>query len=137
MGHLAPLAMASPARRQPATNVARVQFDWTTPGTENGYAGYTEIGIFGSPSPAISYAPFIRLDITPTTGSDVVGSDVTFKASFTANPPADYRWKKNGNYLPGATSTTLTLSNLQLSDTDSYSLEASNALGIAESSAST
>ena len=119
-----------------ATNVARVQFDWSSPGTENGYAGYTEIGLFGSPSPATSYTPFIRLDISPTTASDVVGSSVTFKASFTANPPADYRWKKDSNYIPSATSTTLTLNNLQLSDAGSYSLEASNAMGIAETSAS-
>jgi hypothetical protein len=120
-----------------ATNVARVQFDWSTPDTENGYAGYTEIGIFGSPSPAISYAPFVRLDVTPTTCSDVVGSQVTFKAAFTANPAADYRWKKDGSYISGSTSTTLTLVNLQDGDVGSYSLEASNALGIAETSAST
>jgi hypothetical protein len=120
-----------------ATNVARVQFDWSVPGTENGYAGYTEIGIFGAASPVVSYAPFIRSDITPTTCSDVVGSSVTFKASFTANPTADYRWKKDGSYIPGATTTALTLINLQAADLGSYSLEASNALGIAESTAST
>ena len=33
-----------------ATNVAAVRFDFTTPTSENGYCGYTEITLSGTPS---------------------------------------------------------------------------------------
>jgi hypothetical protein len=34
-----------------ATNVAAVKFDFTTPAGENGYEGYSEIGLFGYATP--------------------------------------------------------------------------------------
>ena len=33
-----------------ATNVAAVKFDFTNPGSENGYCGYAELTVFGTPS---------------------------------------------------------------------------------------
>jgi len=40
-----------PANGILATNVAAVKFDFTTPASENGYCGYTEILLSGMPSP--------------------------------------------------------------------------------------
>jgi hypothetical protein len=42
-----------PATGVLATNVAAVKFDFTTPGSENGYCGYTEIVLSGSPTPVV------------------------------------------------------------------------------------
>ena len=39
-----------PAAGVLATNVAAVKFDFTTPVSENGYCGYSEIGLFGAPT---------------------------------------------------------------------------------------
>jgi hypothetical protein len=93
-------------------------------------------------------------DTLPVTAADVVGSQVTFNAAFGGgNPylglPANYygvnftaaiggnmtyQWQKISggvtNNIPGATNTTLTLSNLQLTNTASYQLQASNAVGV-------
>jgi hypothetical protein len=65
---------------------------------------------------------------------------VSFTAAFnSANPPA-YQWLKisggTTNTVAGATNTTLMLTNLQSTDTASYQLRATNAFGIAISSAS-
>lgn len=120
-----------------AVNVARVQFDFSTPSTENGYAGYAEIGVYGSPSPAITFAPFLSQDTLPITGSDIVGSEVTFTAKASGNPAVTYQWRKDTGSGPidiaGATSATLTLTNLQLGDTANYSVRVENSLGAVES----
>jgi hypothetical protein len=76
----------------------------------------------------------------PVTAADVVGSQVTFMAAFSGTNPIACQWQKikSGvtNNIAGATNTILTLTNLQLTDTASYQLQASNVLGIADSTPS-
>jgi hypothetical protein len=121
-----------------ATNVAKILFDFTNPGIENGWGGLAEIGVFGTASAAIPLAPYLVSDILPGSGSDVVGSQVTFKVTFNGTAPITYQWQKISggvtNSISGATSTTLTLTNLQLSDSAFYQLQASNAQGVSFSS---
>lgn len=124
-----------------AVNVAQVKFDFTTPGTENGYAGYAELSLAGTPSAPIALAPVVSQDTMPVTAMDVVGSQVIFTSVITGDQPMSYQWMKDTGAGPtpiaGATGPTLTLSNLQLTDsaTPGYSLVASNALGIVATSA--
>jgi len=89
-------------------------------------------------------APILKPNLTtntlPVTAADVVGSQVTFMAGFSSTNPITYQWQKiTGGLLSNiaeATNTILTLTNLQLGDTASYRLQASNALGISVSTAS-
>ena len=118
-----------------ATNVAALKFDFTTPAVKNGYAGYSEISVYRT-----SINPAVMTNTSPVTGADVVGSQVTFTAAFTGVAPLSYQWKRISggatNNVAGATNTTLTLSNLQLTNSASYQLQASNAYGVAASTLS-
>lgn len=43
----------TPATGPLARNVAAVNFDFTSPASENGYCGYSEITLFGTATPAV------------------------------------------------------------------------------------
>jgi hypothetical protein len=43
----------APATGSLASNVAVVKFDFTSPTSENGYCGYSEITLFGTATPAV------------------------------------------------------------------------------------
>jgi len=77
--------------------------------------------------------PTLNTDTLPVTAVDVVGSQVTFVSGISGGAPIFYQWQKiNGlvtNDVPGATNADLILGNLQFSDTGSYRVQASNALG--------
>jgi hypothetical protein len=135
------VTFSSPTASPLAGNVAKVMFDFTSPSGENLYSGYAEIAVFGSASAPVSQAPVLFTDTLPATGSDVVGSEVTFTASFGGTTPMTFQWLKDTGSgpvaIPNATSATLTISNLQPSDSASYSLLASNNLGTATSTPNT
>ncbi|MDB6111205.1 MAG: Immunoglobulin subtype, partial [Pedosphaera sp.] len=118
-----------PATGALAYNVYAVQFNFNTAvWPKNGWEGYSEISINGTPSTGIR--PTLTLDIRPLTAEDVVGSTLNLTASFTG--AVGVQWQKNGTNIPGATSQTLILNNLQLTDTATnggYRLVASNAAG--------
>ncbi len=118
-----------------ATNVAAVKFDFTNPSSENGFCGYAQIGLFG-----ISVSPVVATNPLPVTAANVVGDQITFMAAFTSANALTYQWQKVSggvtNNISGATSPTLTLTNLQLTDTASYQLRATNAYGVAVSATS-
>lgn len=82
--------------------------------------------------------PQLTTDAIPATAVDIVGSQATFVANFSGASPIYYQWQKISggvtNNLAGATTPTLTLKNLQLGDTASYQLLASNVYGAAISS---
>lgn len=76
-------------------------------------------------------APLLIRDTVPATAMDMVGGQICFSAVFSNSPAAQFQWQKivNGttNDIPGATTTTLTLTNLQLADSALYRLKAVNA----------
>ena len=115
-----------------AGNVAALKFDFTTPATENGYSGYTEIAVYGTP-----LEPAVTVQTSPAAARDVVGGQVTFTASITGAATLSYQWQKVVSGVPGdiagATGPTLTLTNLQLGDTAGYQLKATNSSGTATS----
>ncbi len=115
-----------PANGVLAHNVSAIRFNWNvSPGPENGWEGYSEILVGGNAS--TGFVPGLTNDVSPLTASDVVGSQIILTAGFSG--ATTLQWKKGGVSVPGATSSTLTLNNVQLSDTGAYSLVASNAIG--------
>jgi pectate lyase/pectin methylesterase-like acyl-CoA thioesterase len=73
----------------------------------------------------------------PVSQAVVAGSNVSFTVAASGTPPLSYQWRKNGAPLAGAaagaTTETLALSNVQLSDAGIYSVVVSNSAGTIES----
>jgi len=115
-----------------AHNVAALKINFNvSPQPKNGWEGYSEILVGGQPT--TGFVPALVSDVSPSTASDVVGSQVILTASFTG--ATSLQWKKNGTNVVGATTSTMTLNNLQLTDDGAYSLVAANAVGATLSSA--
>lgn len=137
-----------PATGVMAHNVYAMEINWNvTPQYLNGYAFYSEIEVEGTNSTVIAtLPPVVVQDITPQAASDVVGGQIVMTASFTN--AASVQWLKNGANISngvvltatnnGIETSTLTLNNLQLSDTATnggYSIVATNSSVTASSSA--
>ena len=73
----------------------------------------------------------------PQSASVYVGSNITFSASATGFGALFYQWRSNGVPISGATGTSLSLSNVQLSFAANYSLLVTNSLGSALSATAT
>ncbi|HKW30946.1 MAG TPA: immunoglobulin domain-containing protein [Verrucomicrobiae bacterium] len=65
----------------------------------------------------------------------VLGGTASFNASATGTQPISYQWSKDSTPISGATSSTLTLTNVQPTDEGSYTVMASNSVSTATSSA--
>jgi hypothetical protein len=118
-----------------AKNVAALQINFyslaagQTP--KNSWEGYAQFQVFGTVS--TNFPPAVTKGITPAAGSDVEGSAVTIEAGFVSVDPITYTWLKDGTPIPGQTNSSLTLTNLQLTDSSTspgYVLQASNQLGV-------
>ena len=87
---------------------------------------------------ASASAPILETDISPTTASEFPSGTVSFTAGFAGTEPFAYQWQVDKGTGPtnivGQNSGTLTLNNLQVSDSGTYYLVASNALGATTSS---
>ncbi len=59
------------------------------------------------------------------------GRDVTLQATAVGAAPLSYQWLLNGTNVPGATNTSLILSNLQFANAGSYQLFVSNSISMA------
>ena len=66
-----------------------------------------------------------------------VGDSVTFTVAAIGSAPVSYAWQKNGLPIDGATSSTLSLSNVQTADAGSYSVVVSNPAGSVSSDPAT
>jgi hypothetical protein len=60
-----------------------------------------------------------------------LGGDAILKLTVRGPPVLSYQWRFNGADIPGATSSTLTLKNVQLTDVGQYSVVVGNAAGTA------
>ena len=76
-------------------------------------------------------APVITLN--PVSQNADVGATVVFTSGASGTPAPTYQWQKNSANIPGATSTTLTLNNVQAGDGASYTMVATNSVSSATS----
>lgn len=80
-------------------------------------------------------APIVTSDTDPNSAARYTTGTVTFTAAFDGNHPITNQWQKSTDggttwvSLTAQTNTTLTLTNLQLSDAGQYRLAATNAIG--------
>jgi hypothetical protein len=76
--------------------------------------------------------PLIIQDTTPSTAYAYVGGNPIFSVVFNGTTPISYQWQANtgGGYtnIPNATNATLNLTNVQLSDSGSYQVVATNSV---------
>jgi hypothetical protein len=70
----------------------------------------------------------------PLSQSVSVGADVSFTVAANGNPAPTFQWRKDGVNIPGATSATLTVTNVQLNAAATYTAVATNSAGSATSS---
>jgi hypothetical protein len=94
------------------------------------------------PSPTFEYTISVSADSTapsittqPTAQSATVGQSVTFIVAASGNPTPTFQWRKDGANISGATSATLTLSSVSLTDAGSYSVVVTNSAGSVTSNA--
>lgn len=80
-------------------------------------------------------APAIRTQAASVTAS--VGSAATFSVAATGSPAPTYQWRRNGIPIAGATSATLTLTNLAIADAGAYTVVVSNPSGSVTSAPAT
>ena len=71
-------------------------------------------GVVGRISFADSEPPTITLQ--PVSRTIAIGQSATFTVGATGSTPLRYRWRRNGNTIPGATAPTYTRANAQFSD---------------------
>ena len=101
---------------------------------DNGWEGYSQFQIFGTAS---APAPIWVQNMVPGTGSDVVGSAVTLSCVASYALPLTYHWTvayldgHGSGSVTGTSANTLTnssliLTNLQFSDSGTYTLLATN-----------
>ena len=85
-----------------------------------------------------NFAPLApSITTQPVSQTVTTGSNVTFTVAASGAPPLTYQWKKNGVAIAGATTDTLSLSNVQLSDAGIYTVTVSNSAGSVESAPAT
>jgi Immunoglobulin domain/NHL repeat len=65
----------------------------------------------------------------PQSQTAMVGSNVTLSVTAAGRPAPTYQWSCNGTILNGATSSTLSLTSVQLTNAGSYTVTVTNSLG--------
>jgi uncharacterized delta-60 repeat protein len=73
----------------------------------------------------------------PASGTKNAGETATFTVVATGTPVPTYQWFKDGTAVTGATGSSLTLTNLAVTDAGGYTVAASNAAGSATSDTAT
>jgi hypothetical protein len=96
-----------------------------------GVSGYTYLnGLqISKTAPA---APAIAAQ--PANQTVIVGGSAMFSVVANGGGPLVYQWRREGTNLPGATSSFLSLTNVQLADAGNYSVAISNNYGLVTSS---
>src|ERR1035437_7765660 len=117
-----------------ARNVYSVKFDFPQKNAEDyGDGAYQELILQGTNSlpPPVPPSPYLVQDTIPLFAQTTVGDQVIFTAAYSNSPPANLQWQfisgSVTNNIPGATGPTLTLNNVQMTNSGLYTLKAVNA----------
>lgn len=111
-------------------------------GTRAGLGAAVEYGSTGNPGYVVVLAYSVEVPPAISTQPTSVmvanaGDNTSFSVTASGFPAVTYQWKKNGTTISGATSSTLSLTNVQSGDVASYTVVVSNSWGSVTSTAAT
>ena len=115
----------------------------TLTGVQSGTAGAYAVRVSNSVGSIVSNGAVLTvltppsISSHPTSVSVVAGGSASFSVSASGSEPLSYQWKKDGTAVVGATSSTLTLTNLQSNQAGAYTVTVSNAAGSVTSNPAT
>ncbi len=104
-------------------------------------AGSYTVVVSNTTSTVTSSAAVLSVNTAPTITTQPVsvtsaaGQNVTFSVTAAGSPAPTYQWARNGTNITGATSSTLTLSNITLANTGVYTVRVTNSVGAVSSNA--
>ena len=94
--------------------------------------------IYNAGSAGKCYTPVAPvITAQPTNQTVLVGGTAAFSVTATGTAPLNYQWAINGTNITGASSATLTLNNVQLTNAGNYSVTITNSVGSTNSVAAT
>ena len=98
--------------------------------SDEGAAESTSNGVIAIPRYTISPLPAALLS-PPRSQTVTPGSTVLFETLAVGQPPLSFRWQFNGSTLPGATNSSLAVSNVQSPNSGAYTVTVTNSFGSA------
>ncbi len=107
------------------------------PNVQPGHAGaYSVIvsnalGVVTSRVAQVQVVVPARVAALPASTTVLLGSNVTLFVEADGTPPLRYQWRKNGENIPGATNSSFTITNVQVSDGGAYTVVVKNDYGTA------
>jgi uncharacterized delta-60 repeat protein len=132
-----------------APSMGAVVYRWNTSNQTYAVYTYTESGWSGGVAPAAAIGEALWIGPTggmpteiplppvitqqPVSRTTGPGGTVTFTVAASGTEPLSYQWRLNGNRIPGATGTALTLFNVQSSQAGNYSVVVENLIGTVSS----
>jgi hypothetical protein len=100
------LVLLQPVAAPPPASAAKMKFGFTTPISENGYCGYSEIALFGMPAPVLAAnPPNITVQVTSNGLKLSSPTDHTGWRLQVQNNGMAQGLRTNGVDVPGATAT--------------------------------
>jgi len=110
-----------------------------TPAQQGPYAVRVSnvVGSVTSPSATLTVQVPPSISSQPQSLTNLAGTAASFQCNAAGTSPLAYQWLFNGNALPGASSTLLTLPAAQPGDAGSYSLVVTNVAGAVTSAVAT
>ena len=90
-------------------------------------------GAVTSSNAQLTVQPATNIATQPTASTICQNNTANFSVSATGQGSLSYQWKKDGNAIGGATSSTLAVSNAQLVNAGSYTVDVTGACGITAS----
>lgn len=121
-----------------ATNASLI-FNPLTPSNAGNYA-VVVANTSGSVTSAVATVTVLvppTITTQPATQSAGQGQNASFSVAVSGTAPFSYQWSFNGTPLPGGTSATLALVNVQTNDAGSYTVVVANTAGSATSAVAT
>ena len=91
--------------------------------------GYDNNGVGAAWVFAASAPTVPAITAQPVSQSIQAGSNVTFSVTASGTSPLKYQWRFNGNFIPVATNTSLSRTNVQFANAGGYSVVVTNSFG--------
>jgi hypothetical protein len=110
----------SVALRNDGTIVAWGMDAWGQASVPTGLSGVAALSAGANDNLVIATTPGIFISSQPQSILTNVGATVSFSIGASSGVPLNYQWQKSGTNVTGATSSTLTMANAQVSDAGGY-----------------